>query len=126
MATPAPQAASEQAASVEETSASIEQMTASIGQNAENAKVTDGMATKASREASEGGEAVKATVGAMKEIAKKIGIIKVVREITALGLKEAKDLVEAAPKPVKEGVNKEEAEALKKKLTDAGATVELK
>jgi len=62
----------------------------------------------------------------MADPAKKIGIIKVVREITALGLKEAKDLVEAAPKPVKEGVNKEEAEALKKKLTDAGATVELK
>ncbi len=58
--------------------------------------------------------------------AKKIGIIKVVREITALGLKEAKDLVEAAPKPVKEGVPKEEAEALKKKLTEAGANVELK
>jgi large subunit ribosomal protein L7/L12 len=57
---------------------------------------------------------------------KKIGIIKVVREITALGLKEAKDLVEAAPKPVKEGVPKDEAEALKKKLTDAGAAVELK
>ncbi len=62
----------------------------------------------------------------MADPAKKIGIIKVVREITALGLKEAKDLVEAAPKPVKEGVPKEEAEALKKKLTDAGATVELK
>ena len=58
--------------------------------------------------------------------AKKIGIIKVVREITALGLKEAKDLVEAAPKAVKEGVPKQEAEALKKKLTDAGANVELK
>jgi large subunit ribosomal protein L7/L12 len=57
---------------------------------------------------------------------KKIGIIKVVREITALGLKEAKDLVEGAPKPVKEGVSKDEAESLKKKLTDAGATVELK
>jgi large subunit ribosomal protein L7/L12 len=57
---------------------------------------------------------------------KKIGIIKVVREITALGLKEAKDLVEGAPKPVKEGVPKDEAEAVKKKLVDAGATVELK
>jgi large subunit ribosomal protein L7/L12 len=57
---------------------------------------------------------------------KKIGIIKVVREITALGLKEAKDLVEGAPKPVKEGVAKDEAESIKKKLTDAGATVELK
>lgn len=57
---------------------------------------------------------------------KKIGIIKAVREITALGLKEAKDLVESAPKAVKEAVPKEEAEAIKKKLTDAGATVELK
>jgi large subunit ribosomal protein L7/L12 len=57
---------------------------------------------------------------------KKIGIIKVVREITALGLKEAKDLVEAAPKAVKEAVSKDEAEALKKKLTEAGANVELK
>src|SRR5437763_14896841 len=54
---------------------------------------------------------------------KKINIIKVVREITALGLKEAKDLVEAAPKPVKEGVAKDEAEAIRAKLTDAGATV---
>jgi large subunit ribosomal protein L7/L12 len=59
------------------------------------------------------------------DAAKKIGIIKVVREITQLGLKEAKDLVEAAPKPVKEGVPKAEAEELKKKLTEAGATVEL-
>src|SRR5437660_9287885 len=57
---------------------------------------------------------------------KKINIIKVVREITALGLKEAKDLVEAAPKPVKEGVAKDEAEAIRAKLTDAGATVEVK
>ena len=56
----------------------------------------------------------------------KINVIKVVREITALGLKEAKDLVEAAPKPVKEAVPKAEAEAIKAKLTEAGATVELK
>ena len=69
------QAASEQAASVEETSASIEEMTASISQNAENAKVTDGMATKAAREATEGGQSVKQTVQAMKAIAAKIGII---------------------------------------------------
>ncbi|OHX35442.1 hypothetical protein BJL95_04190, partial [Methylomonas sp. LWB] len=69
------QAASEQAAGVEETSASIEEMAASIGQNAENAKVTDGMATKASQEAVEGGAAVKQTVEAMKSIAGKIGII---------------------------------------------------
>jgi len=69
------QATSEQAASVEETSASVEQMSASINQNTENAKVTDGMATQASTEAVQGGEAVRETVGAMKSIAGKIGII---------------------------------------------------
>jgi large subunit ribosomal protein L7/L12 len=57
---------------------------------------------------------------------KKINVIKEVRAITSLGLKEAKDLVEAAPKLVKEGVNKEEAEKIKKQLEDAGATVEIK
>ena len=58
--------------------------------------------------------------------AQKINVIKAVREITALGLKEAKDLVEGAPKPVKEGVGKDEAEEIRKKLTDAGAKVEVK
>jgi large subunit ribosomal protein L7/L12 len=53
-------------------------------------------------------------------------VIKVVRELTGLGLKEAKDLVEGAPKPVKTGVSKEDAETMKKKLTEAGATVEVK
>lgn len=57
---------------------------------------------------------------------KKIQVIKVVRELTSLGLKEAKDLVEGAPKPVKEGVPKEEAETVKKKLEEVGATVEIK
>ncbi len=56
----------------------------------------------------------------------KINVIKAVREVTSLGLKEAKDLVDGAPKPIKEGVNKEEAENIKKKFTDAGATVEVK
>src|SRR5688572_11207040 len=56
----------------------------------------------------------------------KIGVIKVVREVTSLGLKEAKDLVEAAPKPIKEGVSKDEAEAIKKKFAESGATVEVK
>ncbi len=69
------QATSEQAASVEETSASVEQMSASINQNTENAKITDGMAAKAAKEAVEGGEAVGKTVVAMKQIAKKISII---------------------------------------------------
>ncbi len=63
----------------------------------------------------------------LKEVgAQKIPVIKVVRELTALGLKEAKDLVDGAPKPVKEGLPKADAEALKKKLEDAGAKVELK
>ncbi len=57
---------------------------------------------------------------------KKIQVIKVVRELTNLGLKEAKDLVEGVPKPVKEGVSKEEAENIKKKLEEMGATVEIK
>ena len=56
----------------------------------------------------------------------KINVIKVVREITALGLKEAKDLVEGAPKPIKEGIPKDEAEAIKKKFEDVGAKVEIK
>lgn len=60
------------------------------------------------------------------DAAKKIAVIKVVREITGLGLKEAKDLVEGAPKAVKENVAKAEAEELKKKITEAGGTVELK
>ena len=58
--------------------------------------------------------------------ANKINVIKVVREVTSLGLKEAKDLVDGAPKTVKEGVSKEEAENIKKKFTEAGATVEVK
>ena len=58
--------------------------------------------------------------------ANKINVIKAVREVTNLGLKEAKDLVDGAPKPVKEGVSKEEAENIRKKFTDAGATVEVK
>jgi large subunit ribosomal protein L7/L12 len=58
--------------------------------------------------------------------ANKINVIKAVREVTSLGLKEAKDLVDGAPKTIKEGINKDEAEAIKKKFTDVGATVEVK
>jgi len=58
--------------------------------------------------------------------ANKINVIKAVREVTSLGLKEAKDLVDGAPKTIKEGVNKDEAESIKKKFTEAGATVEVK
>jgi large subunit ribosomal protein L7/L12 len=66
-------------------------------------------------------DAILATVGE-----KKIQVIKVVRELTSLGLKEAKDLVEGAPKPLKQGVSKEEAETIKKKMEEVGATVEIK
>jgi len=63
----------------------------------------------------------------LKEVgANKINVIKAVREVTSLGLKEAKDLVDGAPKSIKEGVSKEEAETIRKKFTDAGATVEVK
>jgi large subunit ribosomal protein L7/L12 len=63
----------------------------------------------------------------LKEVgANKINVIKAVREVTSLGLKEAKDLVDGAPKSIKEGVSKEEAETIKKKFTEAGATVEVK
>jgi len=63
----------------------------------------------------------------LKEVgANKINVIKAVREVTNLGLKEAKDLVDGAPKPIKEGVSKDEAENIKKKFTEAGATVEVK
>jgi large subunit ribosomal protein L7/L12 len=63
----------------------------------------------------------------LKEVgANKINVIKAVREVTSLGLKEAKDLVDGAPKPIKEGVGKEEAETIKKKFTEAGAVVEVK
>ena len=58
--------------------------------------------------------------------ANKINVIKAVREVTSLGLKEAKDLVDGAPKPIKEGVSKDEAESIKKKFSEAGATVEVK
>jgi large subunit ribosomal protein L7/L12 len=57
---------------------------------------------------------------------KKLGVIKVIREITGLGLKEAKDMVEGCPKPVKEGISKEDAEKIKAQLVEAGATVEIK
>ena len=63
----------------------------------------------------------------LKEVgANKINVIKAVREVTSLGLKEAKDMVDGAPKMVKEGVNKEEAETIKKKFAEAGATIEIK
>ena len=96
--------------------------------------VSAAAATMAAAPAAGGGAAAAAPVEEKTEFnviltgigGNKIGVIKAVREITSLGLKEAKDLVEGAPKPIKEGVNKDEAESIKKKFTDAGATVEIK
>jgi len=85
-----------------------------------------GPAAAAAAPAAAAEEKTEFTVELKEAGANKINVIKVVREITGLGLKEAKDLVEAAPKPIKEGVSKAEAEEFKKKLEDAGAKVELK
>src|ERR1700755_2702885 len=90
------------------------------------------MAAPAAGGAAGGGAAAAAeektefTVQLLEAGANKVSVIKAVREITGLGLKEAKDLVDGAPKPVKEGMNKADADAAKKKLEDAGAKVELK
>lgn len=96
--------------------------------------VSAAAATVAAPAAGGGGAAAAAPVEEKTEFsviltaagANKINVIKAVREVTSLGLKEAKDLVDGAPKPIKEGVNKDEAEAIRKKFTDAGATVEVK
>ena len=85
-----------------------------------------GAAPAAAGAAAGGEEKTEFTVVLANAGANKINVIKAVRELTGLGLKEAKDLVEAAPKPVKDGLAKAAAEEMKKKLTEAGATVELK
>ena len=92
-----------------------------FGVSAAPVAVAAGAAPAAAEEEKTEFDVVLASAGA-----KKLDVIKVVREITGLGLKDAKDFVEAAPKTLKEGVSKEDAEALKAKLTEAGATVELK
>ena len=92
------------------------------------APVAVAAAAPAAGAAAEGGaeEASEVTVVLASAGANKIPVLKIVREITGLGLKEAKDLVDGAPKPIKENVKKEEADELKKKLEEAGATVEIK
>jgi large subunit ribosomal protein L7/L12 len=95
-----------------------------LGVSAAAATVVAGVAGAAPAAAAE--EQTEFTVVLTGAGANKIATIKAVREVTSLGLKEAKDLVDNAPKPIKENVSKEEAETLKKKLTDAGATVEVK
>jgi large subunit ribosomal protein L7/L12 len=82
----------------------------------------DGGAVAAAEEPTE----FNVTLTGLSDPGKKINVIKVVRELTGLGLKEAKDLVEAAPKPIKEGVSKDEANSLKAKLEEGGATVDVK
>ena len=109
-----------------EASQLVKMMEETFGVSAAAAAVAAAPAAAAAAPVVEEKDEFDVILSGMADPAKKIGIIKVVREITALGLKEAKDLVEAAPKAVKEAVPKDEAEALKKKLTDAGATVELK
>ena len=88
--------------------------------------VVAGAATAAGAAAAPAEEKTEFSVVLTNVGSNKINVIKVVREVTSLGLKEAKDLVDGAPKTVKEGVNKDEAEAIKKKFADAGATIELK
>src|SRR5450432_616944 len=85
-----------------------------------------GAAAPAAAAAAPAAEQTEFTVTLLEAGANKIGVIKAVREVTNLGLKEAKDLVDGAPKVVKEGVNKADAESIKKKLTEAGAKVEVK
>jgi large subunit ribosomal protein L7/L12 len=85
-----------------------------------------GMAMGSAGAAAPAQEKTEFTVSLTEIGAEKIKVIKVVREVTSLGLKEAKDLVESAPKPLKEGVNKDEAAAIKKKFEDVGAKVEIK
>jgi large subunit ribosomal protein L7/L12 len=88
--------------------------------------VAGGMAAAAAPAAEKPAEQTEFTVVLTSSGAQKIGVIKVVREITSLGLKEAKDLVDGVPKEIKAGVPKDEAEAIKKKITEAGGTVEIK
>jgi large subunit ribosomal protein L7/L12 len=85
-----------------------------------------GMAAGGGAAAAPAEEKTEFTVSLTEVGAEKIKVIKVVREVTSLGLKEAKDLVESAPKPLKEGVNKDEAESIKKKFAEVGAKVDIK
>lgn len=109
-----------------EASELVKMMETTFGVSAAAAAAAPAQAATAAAPAVEEKDEFDVILTGMADPAKKIQIIKVVREITSLGLKEAKDLVEAAPKAVKEAAPKDEAEALKKKLIDAGATVELK
>jgi large subunit ribosomal protein L7/L12 len=112
------------AKSVLEISELIKMMEEKFGVSAAAAAVA--VAAPAAAAAAVVEEKTEFTVMLLEAGANKVNVIKAVRELTGLGLKEAKDLVDGAPKPVKEGVNKADADAAKKKLEDAGAKVELK
>jgi large subunit ribosomal protein L7/L12 len=112
------------AKSVLEVSELIKMMEEKFGVSAAAAAVA--VAAPAAAAAAPAEEQTEFTVVLAETGANKVNVIKAVRELTGLGLKEAKDLVDGAPKPVKEGVNKADAEAAKKKLEDAGAKVQVK
>ncbi len=114
------------AKSVLEVSELIKMMEEKFGVSAAAAAVAVAAPAGGGAAAAPAEEKTEFTVMLMEAGANKVNVIKAVRELTGLGLKEAKDLVEGAPKPVKTGVAKEEAETMKKKLTEAGATVEVK
>jgi large subunit ribosomal protein L7/L12 len=109
-----------------EASSLVKLLEEKLGVSAAAAAVAVAPAAGAAAAAPAAEEKTEFTVVLMAAGANKINVIKVVREVTSLGLKEAKDLVDGAPKPVKEGVTKDEAEAIKKKFVDAGASVEVK
>jgi len=114
------------AKTVLEISELIKMMEEKFGVSAAAAAVAVAPAAGAGAAAAPVEEQTEFSVVLMEAGANKVNVIKAVRELTSLGLKEAKDLVDGAPKPVKEGVNKADAEAAKKKLEDAGAKVEIK
>ena len=114
------------AKSVLEVSELIKMMEEKFGVSAAAAAVAVAAPAGGGAAAAAAEEKTEFTVTLLEAGANKVNVIKAVRELTSLGLKEAKDLVDGAPKPVKEGVNKADAEAAKKKLEDAGAKVEVK
>jgi large subunit ribosomal protein L7/L12 len=109
-----------------EASQLVKEMESAFGVSAAAPMMMAGSAAGAGGAAAAVEEQTEFTVVLTAVGSQKINVIKTVREVTSLGLKEAKDLVDGAPKPIKEAVSKEEAEALKKKFTDAGATVEIR
>ena len=109
-----------------EASQLVKEMESAFGVSAAAPMMVAGVAAAGAGAAAAAEEQTEFTVVLTGVGSNKINVIKTVREVTSLGLKEAKDLVDSAPKPIKEAIPKEEAEALKKKFSDAGATVEIR